>query len=107
MAWLCGAPSLFDLADLGGDSREIGRYGLQCFSARPVGTRLGQVSLTQLLDLRFRGNVLVFGAGEVEHGLLHEPRRLGALEEDEILVLPHWIPSHEMQLVPERVDFAP
>src|SRR5437588_12372424 len=99
MARLCRQPILFDLPDLGGDVCEVRLDGLEGLSASPVRARLGQISVTQLLDLRCRGDVLVFGAGEVERGLLHEPRWLRTFEENEVLVLPHGIEGYEMQLV--------
>src|SRR5262249_11184834 len=107
MARFCDTSSLLDLTDLGGAVCEIPLDGFQGWSTRPGSACFGDIGRTQLLHLHFRSDVLIFGAGEIEGRLLHEPRRLRTLEEDKVLVLPDGIESNEMQLFPERVELAP
>ena len=98
---------LLDPANVGGhalekvfdhlDGQSVGSGGFGGF---------GDINLGQAFDLRFRGDVLVFRAREVELGSAEE-RGFPAFEPDKVLVLAHGRGGYEIKFVPESVQFAP
>ena len=108
MAWLRREPVLLDLTDSGRDLGEVGLDGFQGFFFHIPLARLGQIGVVQLLDLRRRDRVFVFGSREVKGRFPHIARRLGAFEEDEVAILPHRrFPVTKSSSRPEQVKLAP
>src|SRR5262249_48866720 len=107
VARLRGQPGPFHAANVRGNALEVLLDGLDRGALAPAPARLGDVSLREPLDHGLGRRVLVLGAGEVELRALHEPRWLGALEENIIPVLPQWGKRDEIELFPEGVELPP
>ncbi len=100
-------PGLLDPANFLSHLREVGFDGRQRLGTGSLFARPGEIHLGQASHFRCGRGILVLGASEVELGLTHEARRLGALEEDEILVLPQGSQRDEIQLMPQGIQLPP